>query len=242
MIWAMLDGSEAKLFIDYPSIAIVGGGSLCAALLSFPLGEVLKFPSVLKQVLFTKSRDPRELIKELVHFAEVARRDGILSLENSTRDIKDEFLVSGIQMAVDGTDPTLIENIMESELDAIESRHGAGKSLLDNLGKYAPAFGMIGTLIGLVKMLANMDDPNAIGPGMACALLTTLYGSYVSNMVALPLSEKLSKRNDEEILIKSIILRGVMAIQSGDNPRVVEQKLKTYLPVRLREMTQREAA
>ena len=241
IIWAMLSGSDLKTFLDYPSIAIVGGGSVAAALISFPLKEMFKMPRVLKHTLFAKSGDPKALIKELVNFAEIARRDGILSLENSTRDIKDEFLVSGIQMAVDGTDPELIEAIMESELEAIETRHANGKALFDNIGRFAPAFGMIGTLIGLVKMLASMEDPSSIGAGMAVALLTTMYGALLANLVALPLGEKLAKRSAEELLLKNVILRGVMAIQSGDNPRVVEQKLKTFLPAGQRE-SEREAA
>lgn len=243
MMWGMFgDGSPVKMFIDYPSVAIVLGGALTAALLSFPLRDLLGVHKVIKNVIFTKSRNPNDLIKELVHYAEVARRDGILSLENSVRDIKDDFLVTGIQMAVDGTDPELIQAILESELAAIESRHSSGKALMDNFGKYAPAFGMIGTLIGLVKMLANMSDPSQIGAGMAVALLTTLYGAFVSNMFALPLSEKLATRNGEELFIKGIILQGVMAIQSGDNPRVVEQKLKTFLPVAERKSAAEAAA
>ncbi len=243
MLWGMIgDGSPMKMFVDYPSVAIVGGGALTAALLSFPLREILGLHKVIKNVLFTKAKDPNDLITELVHFAEVARRDGILSLESSVREIKDEFLVSGIQMAVDGTDPEIIESILESELAAVESRHASGKALLDNLGKFAPAFGMIGTLIGLVKMLANMSDPSQIGAGMAVALLTTLYGAYVSNMFALPLSEKLATRNGEEIFLKQIILRGVLAIQSGDNPRVVEQKLKSFLPTAARRAAAEQAA
>lgn len=241
MIWGMIgDGSPLKMFVDYPSVAIVGGGATAAALISFPIRELFKVAKVTKHALFAQARDPQELIKELVHYAEVARRDGILSLENSVREIKDDFLVTGIQMAVDGTDPELIQQILESELDAIEERHNNGKALFDNFGKYAPAFGMIGTLVGLVKMLANMSDPSQIGAGMAIALLTTLYGALVANLIALPISEKLAKRSSEEMFVKQIILRGVMAIQSGDNPRIVEQKLKTFLPAS--ERRAREAA
>lgn len=232
VIWGMMGGGTSiTTFVDYPSVAIVLGGAAAAALLSFPLSQILRMPKVVKHVFLSKPRDPKELIAEMVHYAEVARRDGILSLENSVREIKDDFLVTGIQMAVDGTDPDLIQQIMESELDAIEERHSIGKAIFDNLGRFAPAFGMIGTLIGLVKMLSNMEDPSQIGAGMAVALLTTMYGALVANMMALPMAEKLGKRNDEEMLIKNIILRGVMAIQSGDNPRVVEQKLKTFLPI-----------
>ena len=239
--WAIFDGSEIKTFVDVPSVLIVGGGSLAAALISFPLRDVLMMPKVLIQVFLSRSRNPQEVIKELVRFAEIARRDGILSLEAATKDVPDKFFVSGIQMAVDGSDPELIQTIMDSDLESMADRHAKGKALLDNVGKYAPAFGMIGTLIGLVKMLANMSDPSSIGAGMAVALLTTLYGALVSNMVALPMADKLAKRSDEELMIKNMIIRGVMAIQSGDNPRVVEQKLKTFLPL-IQRASEREAA
>ena len=231
VLWGMLSGASLEMFVDYPSVAIVLGGASATALISFPLKDVFKIAKVVKHTILFKTRDKSELIKELVHYAEVARRDGILSLENSVREMDDEFLVSGIQMAVDGTDPELIEAALESEVDAIEERHAQGKAIFDNIGRFAPAFGMIGTLIGLVKMLANMDDPSKIGAGMAVALLTTMYGALVANLIALPIGEKLGRRSAEELMIKSIIVRGVMAIQSGDNPRVVEQKLLTFLPV-----------
>jgi len=137
-------------------------------------------------------------------------------------------------MAVDGTDPDLIETVMLSDLEAVEARHMEGKSLFDNIGRYAPAFGMIGTLVGLVIMLQNMSDPDSIGPAMAIALLTTFYGALLANLVALPLADKLGLRSREEMMLRMIVIKGVMAIQSGDNPRIVEQKLKTFLPNRLR--------
>lgn len=238
VLWSILMASDIGPFIDYPSLVMVIGGSICAALMSFPMGNVLAVAKVLKKAFFTKSRDPRELIGELVKFAEVARRDGILALENHTAKINDPFIVSGIQMAVDGTDPSLIEAILMSDIEAIESRHSEGKALLDNIGKFAPAFGMIGTLVGLVIMLKNMSDPSSIGPAMAIALLTTLYGAMTSNMFALPLAEKLGRRSKEEVFLKMIVVKGVMSIQSGDNPRIVEQKLKTFLPMRIRQTMQ----
>jgi len=242
IIWAMLDGSSVSAFFDGPSVAIVLGGSVAAALISFPVKDIAKVTKVVKNTLFSKTSDIHGLIKQMVHFAEIARRDGILSLENAIKDVDDPFLVSGVQMAVDGTDPELIETIMECELESIADRHANGKALFDNIGRFAPAFGMIGTLIGLVKMLQSMEDPSKIGAGMAIALLTTMYGALLANLVALPLAEKLGKRSAEELMVKSVIVRGVMAIQSGDNPRVVEQKLKTFLPVRLRVSMDSEAA
>lgn len=239
--FAVLSGSSVSAFVDGPSVMIVIGGALAASLISFPLRNVLGVAKVVKNCFFSKPANTVELIKDLVSYAEVARRDGILSLENMTKDIKDNFIVTGIQMAVDGTDPELIEQILTSELEAVAERHADGKALFDNIGKYAPAFGMIGTLIGLVKMLQAMDDPSQIGAGMAVALLTTLYGALMANLVALPLADKLGVRSEEELRIKSMVIRGVMAIQSGDNPRVVEQKLKTFLPHRLRGSEDQEA-
>ncbi len=236
ILWAMLSKGTVEMFMDPRGLAIVAGGTIAVALMSFPLRQVLAVSKVIKHAFLTKPRNPRALIAELVKFAEVARRDGILALENITRDNDNKFLVSGIQMAVDGTDPELIEQIMSSEVETVADRHSGGKSLLDNMGKFAPAFGMIGTLVGLVLMLANMDNPEAIGPGMAVALLTTLYGSMAANMVFLPLGQKLALRSQEEIMLMSITMRGVMSIQSGDNPRIVEQKLKIFLPPATREL------
>ncbi|MCG3180664.1 MAG: Chemotaxis protein PomA [Phycisphaerae bacterium] len=242
--WAIVQGTNGQpgSFLDWQSVAIVFGGGIASALMSYPLKKVMEIAKVVKHAFMTKTTPPSQLIKDMVGYAEVARRDGILSLESLTKDIDDEFLIKGIQMAVDGSDPELIEQILESELEAVIARHEQGRGLFDALGKYAPAFGMIGTLVGLVIMLKNMDDPSKIGPGMATALLTTLYGALLANMFALPVSDKLRMRSDEEVLVKQIIIRGVMSIQSGDNPRIVEQKLKTYLsPAQRREMSDEQA-
>ena len=227
-------------FKDTGSLLIVLGGSAASLLISFPLYRVLKVTKVLKKVLFAQRADPEKLIKDLVSYAEVARRDGILSLENMTDQIEDAFIVRGIQMAVDGTDPEMIEQIMISELDALTERHKVGKKIFDTLAKYAPAFGMIGTLIGLIIMLQHMEDPSKIGGGMAVALLTTLYGAVAANLVFGPIADKLGTRSQEEMLMKEIIIRGVMAIQSGDNPRIVEQKLRTFLPATLKNAEEKE--
>ncbi len=242
ILWAMSSKVSLSAFLDPGSVAIVIGGSISAALISFPLRDVMGMAKVVKNAFFSKPLNPRRLIADLVSYAEKARRDGILSLEDVTRDIDDEFIVRGVQMVVDGTDPELIEQILNSELDTMAERHAGGKALFEALGKYAPAFGMIGTLIGLVVMLQNMDDPDAIGPGMATALLTTLYGALLANLVALPIADKLGRRSQEELLRKTIILRGIMSIQSGDNPRIVEHKLLTFLPPSAREEKEQEAA
>ena len=192
--------------------------------------------------MFAKPVETLVLIRQIVELAEVARRDGILALEGKVEDMGDSFLVGGIQMAVDGTDPEIIQVVMETELENVLERHEAGKGMLDALGRYAPAFGMIGTLIGLVAMLSNMDDPSKIGAGMAAALLTTLYGALLANILFLPMADKLALRSSEEALSKTIIIQGVMAIQSGDNPRTVESKLMTFLPPTQRPADEEQAA
>ena len=227
--WSVWMGGDVMAFVDYPSVAITIGGAVSSTLISFPMRAVSSMVKVMKQAWFAKSKDPSSIIADMVSYAEVARRDGILSLENMTKQIDDEFVVKGIQMAVDGLDPELIEQIMNSELDAISDRHAAGKGLVDSIAKYGPAYGMIGTLFGLIVMLKNMNDPALIGPGMATAVLTTLYGAVMANLLFGPVADKLGRRNDEEMALKGLVIRGVMSIQSGDNPRIVEQKLKTYL-------------
>jgi len=228
-------GKDVNAFVNIPSVLIVIGGAIASVMVSTPLARFVKAGKFFNKALMHKERSAQKLIKDLVSYAEIARRDGILSLEGATRDADDPFIVKGIQMAVDGTDPELIEAIMNNELEAIAERHDQGKSVFDLLGKYAPAYGMIGTLIGLVIMLMNMSNPDSIGPAMAVALLTTLYGSMFANMFALPVADKLAARNDEELMLKTIIIKGVMSIQSGDNPRIVEQKLKTFLPPSMRQ-------
>jgi chemotaxis protein MotA len=234
VIGAIFYGGDVRSFLDVPSVLIVVGGSIASTMAAFSLGQFFKLPKVMLRSILGKQPDPARLIAQLVELAEVARRDGILALENKTGEMEDPFLVRGIQMAVDGTDPEAIKAIMETEVENMIGRHERGKGLLDALSKYGPAFGMIGTLIGLVVMLRNMDDPSAIGAGMAVALLTTLYGTLMANCFSGPMADKLAVRSGEEVLAKVIIIQGVMAIQSGDNPRNVEAKLMTFIPPALR--------
>ncbi|NNF44147.1 MAG: motility protein A [Phycisphaerales bacterium] len=230
IMMAIVMGGNVLAYVDAPSMLIVLGGALGATMTAYPLVRFLKIPKVSLKTILNKPYDSADLIQKLVELAEVARRDGILALESKTSELTDPFLVSGIQMAVDGTDPEVIQTVMETELENLMERHEQGKGLLDSIGRYAPAFGMIGTLIGLVAMLSNMDDPSKIGAGMAAALLTTLYGALLANVAALPMADKLAVRSTEEVLAKTIAIQGVMAIQAGDNPRNVHSKLMTFLP------------
>ncbi len=229
-----LGGAPLTIFIDIPSALVVLGGSMGAVLICFPLRTVLGAPRVLMKVFLNRTEDLNRLIAQIVSLAETARRDGLLALEGRLEQLDNAFIRLGVQMAVDGTRPEIIQDIMRTEIDAIATRHRDGKNLLDQLGKFAPAFGMIGTLLGLIMMLSDMSDPSGIGKGMAVALITTLYGAIVSNVVFLPFAEKLNFLNKQEVVALEIVVRGIMDIQSGENPRVIEQKLKTFLPPRLR--------
>jgi chemotaxis protein MotA len=230
----VIGGGSFMAFIDVPSILVVIGGSIAAALISFPLPNFLGVFGVTMKAVFWKVDPPETVIKQIVSLSEVARREGILALESKTGDIENDFIKLGIQMAVDGTRPEVMEDILRTELDAVATRHRDGKALLDCMGRFAPAFGMIGTLLGLVIMLGDMSDPSKIGAGMAVALLTTLYGAIASNCLFLPFAEKLGYTSKKERLTMDIIIRGVMAIQSGENPRVIEQKLNTFIPPKQR--------
>ena len=239
---AIAPGSSFAAFIDVPSAAVVIGGAIAASFIAFPMKTMFGIPKVVMKVFFPKQESLSPVINQLVEFAEVARRDGILALENKTDEIKDPFILLGIQMAVDGTDAEMMETILRSEIQAVAERHKTGKATMDTIGRYAPAFGMIGTLMGLIIMLGNMDDPEAIGPGMAVALITTLYGAIVSNLFCLPFADKLAFYDKREIETREIILKGILSIQDGDNPRVLEQKLKTILSPSEREAEQKMAA
>jgi chemotaxis protein MotA len=234
-------GSRLSAFVDYPSMMMVVGGAIAAVLIAYPLKTFLSVPKVAKKAVFPNVPKMGPVIAQLVEFSEIARRDGILALESKTDEVEDPFILLGIQMAVDGTDSETIECILRSEMEAVAGRHKIGKSLLDTLNKYAPAFGMIGTLVGLIIMLGNMDDPAAIGPGMAVALLTTLYGAAVSNMICAPLSDKLAFYSKQELQVREIIIRGILSIQDGDNPRVLAQKLNTVLPINERPTEEKAA-
>jgi chemotaxis protein MotA len=227
-------GGDMMFFVNPHALLLVFGGAIGCTFVGFPLRSILSASKVFKRAFFYKTRDPAGVIRDMVSYAEVARRDGILSLETMAKDIDDEFVVKGIRMAVDGVDPEVIQHVLNDELESLAARHESGKSIFDSIAKYAPAFGMIGTLFGLADMFRNMDDPSKIGPGMAVAMLATLWGCILSNVLASPVAEKLARRSTEEQLIKQIVVKGVMCIQSGDNPRIVEQKLKTFLSPKAR--------
>lgn len=224
-------GAKFSAFVDYASIVMVVGGGAAAVMMAYPLGSIFGAMAASKKAFFPGVPNVKPIISQLVEFAEIARRDGILALENKTSEIADPFVLMGVQMAIDGTEAEVMEAVLRTEMESMAGRHKVPKAVMECYGKYAPAYGMIGTLLGLIIMLGNMDDPAAIGPGMAVALLTTLYGAYIANAAMLPLAEKLGFYSKKELEVREIIIRGLMSIQQGDNPRVLEQKLVTFLPL-----------
>lgn len=234
VISVVLGGGSFSSFVDAPSALVVIGGAIAATMIACPLKDFLAVFKVSLKVFLNKAENVTKIIDQIVSLAEVARKDGLLALESKLADIDHKFIKLGIQMAVDGSPPEVIEDIMRTELDSAAGRHSQGKGLMDTLGRYAPAYGMIGTLMGLIMMLANMSDPSSIGKGMAVALITTLYGAIVSNAMFLPFGDKLSVLNKKELMAMEIIIRGIMAIQAGENPRVIRQKLNSFLAPKAR--------
>ncbi len=229
MVWAILMGGPLSIFVDIPSVAIVIGGSIGVALINFPLGDILGTVGVVKKTILIKEPDTNKLIAQMLDFSAKARKGGILSLQDQIDSIEDKFLVKALQMAVDGQEPSELKAILTTEIDNLAARHSYGSEILNTLGAIGPAMGMIGTLIGLVQMLQNMSDPAAIGPAMAVALLTTFYGAVLANILFIPMAGKLKARSKTEVLQKMVIVEGMESILSGENPRVMEQRLHTYL-------------
>ncbi|MEJ2168610.1 MAG: motility protein A [Desulfobacterales bacterium] len=234
VIISILLGGDGAWFINGPSLMIVFGGTMGATLLAYPLGDVLSVFKVAKHVFMHKSQSVSDLIPLITGFAKKARQEGILSFESQLENIEDPFLVQGIQMAIDGMESSAIEDVMVTEIIYLEERHRLGSDIFTTMGGFAPAIGMLGTIIGLVQMLMQMEDPSQIGAPMAVALLTTFYGTMLANLVFIPVAGKLKTRSKQEILIRQMVLQGVLSIQSGDNHRVVEQKLKAFIAPKAR--------
>ncbi len=230
VISAILTGSSLMVFVSIPSVFIVIGGTIGASLVNFPLGHVLGVVGVLKKTIFSSTEAPGEIIVRFMDYANRARREGILSLEPVIKEIDDDYMRKGLQLTVDGLEPQTIQEILETEVSYLEERHATGAEVVAVMGTLAPAMGMIGTVIGLVQMLQTMDDPSTIGPAMAVALLTTLYGALLANLVFNPMSGKLKTRSKQEVLIREMIMEGILAISKGENPRIIEEKLNSYLP------------
>lgn len=223
-------GSGLGLFINIPSMMIVVGGTLGATMIHYPLKDVFGVFKVIKNVFFTKVWSTQEVVDKFIEFSNVSRKEGMLALESRIEELNDSFLTKGLQLAIDGMPPEGIREILEIEIDYLQERHRFGAEIMDTMATFFPAMGMIGTLIGLVQMLQTMDDPSTIGPAMAVALLTTFYGAVAANLLCLPMAGKLRKRSKEETLIKDMVIAGIVAIANGENPRIIEQKLHSFVP------------
>lgn len=233
VIGAIVTGGSAGVFVNAPSMLVVLGGTVGAIFIQFPLGNVFGAVGVAMKAFMFKIAAPAELIQKSVELATIVRKEGLLSLEN--QEVEDPFFQKGIGLCVDGHSPEFVRKVLTQDMQLTIERHEKGRSIWKAMGDTAPAMGMIGTLIGLVQMLSNMDDPKAIGPSMAVALLTTLYGALIANLVALPIANKLALRSDEEKLNKSLIIETIHSIQEGENPRVMEQSLRNFLPSKKRD-------
>lgn len=228
-------------YIDPASVIITVGGSVAGTLASHKLADFITGMKSFALAFQEKVMDPGAVISNIINLANVARKEGLLALEEASGEIEDPFLKKGIMLVVDGTDPELVRGILETELMCLEDRHKKVIGFWEKWAELGPAWGMIGTLVGLVNMLNNMDDPSAIGPAMAVALLTTLYGSLIANWLCSPVAAKLKLNNDTEIMVKDVTVEGLLSIQAGENPRVIEEKLKSFLSPAIRDTIGEEA-
>ena len=228
VISSIVLGGSAGNFVNTPSLLVVLGGTFLVTMMKFSLGSFLSATSVAVKAFIYKPTSAEELIENAVELAKTARQGGLLALEDA--EVPDEFMKSGLALLVDGHPPDVVRSMLSKDLQMTLKRHSDGQDIFKAIGDVGPAMGMIGTLIGLVQMLSNMDDPKQIGPAMAVALLTTLYGAILANMVALPIADKLAVRSREENNSKSLIIDALLGIQAGQNPRVIENVLQTYLP------------
>lgn len=235
IIVAITAGTSAAIFIHIPSMMITIGGMLSATLIHFSLSHLVRIVPVIKKTVFCKLPSMQELIQDMVNYSAISRRDGALALEQQVAGVNDPFLVKSLQMVVDGQDEQAIERALLNEIQYLQERHQSGKKMLEFMGASAPAFGMIGTLIGLVAMLTSLDDPKNIGQGMAVALITTFYGALLANLVFIPLAGKLGIRSKQETLMRQMIVEGVIGIANGQSPTEVRERMQAFISDKYRE-------
>jgi chemotaxis protein MotA len=226
----LVAGGNVLMFWDAASTVVTFGGGWCALMVSYPLSKLMAMPTYMRIAVFPPSLNPVELIVTLVQFSEKSRREGLLALEDDLDALEEPFLKKGLQLVVDGTDPELVRVILETDIDEMAERHGMNKKIFDDFAGLAPSFGMIGTLMGLVMLLANLSDKSMVGPYLSVALITTLYGAILAYLVLTPIATNLDSLTSEEILFKSVAVMGVLSIQAGDNPRILKEKLVSFLP------------
>lgn len=230
LLAAILAGTNLMMFANLEAFLIIGCGVAGTIFISYPMSVMVSIPSIMKNAFFAKEVDYMGTIQTLVNFATKARREGLLGLEEDVDQLQDKFLQKGMQLVVDGTDIELVRNIMDTDLAFLEMRHRTGEGLFTAAGGFAPTLGIVGTVMGLINVLATLDDPSKVGPAVAVAFIATLYGIGVANLIFLPIAGKLKFRSGEEVLLRQLTIEGVVSISAGDNPRIVEEKLKAFLP------------
>ncbi|WP_105618051.1 motility protein A [Vallitalea okinawensis] len=235
IVISILLKGQLTTFFDAASIMITIGGTAAAMLISYPLTKFLNGLKVIRHAFHQDTVEEPDIINMIIDLANVARKEGLLALEEKAVELEDEFVKKGILLIVDGTEAELVRNVLETELVFIESRHKKNQKFWEDVATFGPAWGMIGTLIGLVNMLQQLEDPASVGPNMSVALLTTLYGSLLANFVANPIAAKLAERSDSEIATKELLIEGLLSILAGENPRIIEEKLKAFLAPSVRE-------
>ena len=229
VIGSIVMGGGASWFLNLPSAMIVVGGTIGAVLINYPISDLFGVAKIARNVFFRKVLNTDKMIATLLDMSKIARRDGILALENKMEDIKDPFFAKGMKLMIDGVEPVVLSRILNTELEYISERHRLGAEIFMTMGNFAPAMGMVGTLIGLIKMLVQMEDPSSIGPAMAIALVTTFYGVLLANLIFLPAAGKLKTQSSGERMQRQLMISGILSIQSGDNPRVLEDKLHSFI-------------
>lgn len=229
VVGSILMNSGLDIFVDVPSLMIVIGGTIAATLINYPLKEFLRVMGLFGRVFMSKTGDPAKMIKDIVDLGNVAKKEGLLALEKSMKETKDEFLKKALQMTVDGLPVDVMESQLKQEIYVNRENHKVGWEIMGAMGSFCPAFGMVGTLIGLIQMLADLSDPSTIGPKMAVAMITTFYGSLFANLFFIPMSGKLQRRSATETTQKTILFEGVIGIRNGENPKVMEERLSVYL-------------
>lgn len=234
IVISILLGGALSDYFDPASVMITIGGSIAASFIAYPFRSAIAAIKGIKLVFLNKDLDMLSSIRTMVNLSNQARSNGLLSLEDSCEALDNQFMKNGILLIIDGSDPELIREILENETESMRERHKKVYGYWEKLGEFAPAWGMIGTLVGLINMLRNLSDPSTIGPSMAVALITTFYGSVIANMIAIPMASKMKIKSDEEVMLNEIIIAGVLSIHAGENPRAIENKLKSYLPPKLR--------
>ncbi|HHV62669.1 MAG TPA: motility protein A [Firmicutes bacterium] len=232
---AIAMGGSVNIFFDIPSVLITMGGTFAGILINYSLSDIFGLIKVVKNAFINKLPEPLEVIEQMVELSEIARKEGFLALESVDLRIKDKFLAQGVQFIVDHYEPENVREMLETDIAFLQKRHALGQRILATMASLAPAFGMIGTLIGLIQMLKNLDSPDKIGPGMAVALLTSLYGALWANLICNPLAGKLEMRSEQEVFVKLLMVEGLLAIQDGESPRLIREKLYRFLAPKKRE-------